>query len=215
MTRVSLAPPVVVAAPTKPSPSFVPRLRWPSLDNRHSSADLDRFPTWSQELSRHRAGEFGAWSDEFMTTVRRARDRVWLIDGFLLKLDDRARGSFFSVFSTVLSQTPAQNIRLITSNKAGHEDQIEQLRTLQDERRAPPRNEGFTIDIRLLREGKGKVRLPHDRFAIVDDELWHWGANVGGTHHEVNAYSRGWSACATGAAAYFRRLWTDNGEVKP
>lgn len=215
MTRVPLAPPVVVAAPTKSSPSFVPRLRWPSLDDRHSKADLHRFPTRSEELSRHGAGEFGAWSDGFMTAVRSARERVWLIDGFLLKVDDRARGSFFPVFGAVLRQTPAQSIRLLTANKAGHEEQIEQLRTLQDERRAPPRNEAFTIEVRLVREGRGRVRLPHDRFAIVDDELWHWGANVGGTHHEVNAYSRGWSADETGAADYFKRLWNDDGGARP
>jgi hypothetical protein len=149
-----------------------------------------------------------------MTTVRRARDRVWLIDGFLLKLDDRAMGSFLTVFGAVLSQTPAESIRLITSNKAGHVDQTKQLRTLQDERRAPPRNEAFTIDIRLMREGRGSARLPHDRFAIIDDELWHWGANVGGTHHEVNAYSRGWPVHETGAVAYFERLWGDTDGLK-
>jgi len=207
------APPIEVAIPTQLSLRFVLKLRWPSLDDSYSKIDLDRFPTRNEEWSRHSVGEFGAWSDEFLTTVRKARDRVWLIDGFLLKLDERAKGSFLTVFGAVLSQTQADSIRLINSNKAGHVDQIEQLRTLQDKRRAPPRNEAFTIDVRLVREGRGEVRLPHDRFAIVDDELWHWGANVGGTHHEVNPYSRGWSAHDTGAAAYFERLWGDTYEV--
>lgn len=214
MARMPLTPPIVLATTTQSSRTFVPELRWPSLDDSYSRNDLNRFPTWSEELLLHGAGEFGAWSDKFMTAIRSARDRVWLIDGFLLKVDDRARGSFSSVFGAVLRQTSAQSVRLLTSNKAGHEDQIKQLRTLQDERRAPPRNEPFTIDIRLVREGRSNVRLPHDRFAIVDDELWHWGANIGGTHHEVNAYSRGWSARDTGAADYFERLWTKTVEVE-
>jgi hypothetical protein len=65
-----------------------------------------------------------------------------------------------------------------------------------------------------MREGRGSARLPHDRFAIIDDELWHWGANVGGTHHEVNAYSRGWPVHETGAVAYFERLWGDTDGLK-
>lgn len=214
MAKIPFTPPIVVAMPTQSSLRYVPKLRWPSLDDSCSKIDLDRFPTRSEEQSRHGVGEFGAWSDEFMTTVNRATDRVWMIDGFLLKLDERAKGSFFAVFGSVLSQTQAKSIRLITSNKAGHVDQIEQLRALQDERRAPPHNEGFTIDVRLVREGRGAARLPHDRFAIVDDELWHWGANVGGTHHEVNAYSRGWPVHDTGAEHYFKRLWGDADEVR-
>ncbi|CAB3755441.1 hypothetical protein LMG29542_02595 [Paraburkholderia humisilvae] len=47
----------------------------------------------------------------------------------------------------------------------------------------------------------------HDRFAIVDDELWHFGATVGGCHPSINAFSRGWSATETRAEAYFFHLW--------
>ena len=115
-----------------------------------------------------------------MTAVQRARDRVWLIDGFLLKIDQRARANFFEVFERALGNTSgAQEIHLITSPKEGHREQIESLRRLQDARRAPPGNEPFTIEVRLGRDGKSSLRLPHDRFAIIDDELWHWGANEG------------------------------------
>ena len=215
MARIPTTPPIVLATTTQSSRTLVPELRWPSLDDSYSNIDLSRFPTWSEELSRHGDGEFGAWSDKFMIAIRSARGRVWLIDGFLLKVDDRARGSFSTVFGAVLRQTSAQSIRLLTSNKAGYEDQIKQLCALQNERRAPPRNEAFTIEVRLVRERRSNARLPHDRFAIIDDELWHWGANIGGTHHEVNAYSRGWLAEETGAADYFNRLWNDAGEAKP
>jgi hypothetical protein len=169
--------------------------------------DLDRFPYFHEEINRYGAGEFGAWSEGFISAVRGASSRIWLIDGFLLKIDKFAKGSFFDVFDRVLSQTSAQDIRLLTSNKDGHKQQIKHLRTLQDTRRAPPRNEPFTIEVRLLRGGRSGARLPHDRFALIDDELWHWGANVGGTHHEINAYSHGWSVHDTLATDYFERLW--------
>ena len=54
--------------------------------------------------------------------------------------------------------------------------------------------------------------LPHDRFAIVDTELWQWGANVGATHNQVNAYSRGWCAVRTRAVSFYKELWSA-GEV--
>jgi hypothetical protein len=47
----------------------------------------------------------------------------------------------------------------------------------------------------------------HDRFAIVDDELWHFGATVGGAHRSVNAFSRGWDAKTTRASEFFEEAW--------
>ena len=32
----------------------------------------------------------------------------------------------------------------------------------------------------------------HDRFAIMDQEIWHFGAAVGGMHGSLSAFSRGW-----------------------
>lgn len=33
----------------------------------------------------------------------------------------------------------------------------------------------------------------HDRFALLDDEIWHFGWTVCGVGHTLNAYSRGWT----------------------
>jgi len=48
----------------------------------------------------------------------------------------------------------------------------------------------------------------HDRFALVDDELWHFGATVGGAHRSINAYSRGWDVEATRAREFFDEVWS-------
>lgn len=48
----------------------------------------------------------------------------------------------------------------------------------------------------------------HDRFAIVDGELWHFGATVGGAHRSINAYSRGWDAAKARAREFFDEVWT-------
>lgn len=209
MTMFPPVLPVKKTPPPRTARSFVPALKWPSLNSSYVRVDLTRFPSLHEENYRYTIGEFGSWSEEFMSAFRSARDRVWLIDSFLLKINDEAKANFFEVFSSALGRTPAQPIRLLTSGKAGHQEQLIKLNQIQNARRAPPTNEGFTIEVKFIREGRTPVRLPHDRFAIIDDELWHWGANVGGTHHEVNAFSRGWPAHETGASDYFDRLWSD------
>jgi hypothetical protein len=32
----------------------------------------------------------------------------------------------------------------------------------------------------------------HDRFVMLDDELWHFGGTIGGFQPNLTAYSRGW-----------------------
>lgn len=46
----------------------------------------------------------------------------------------------------------------------------------------------------------------HDRFAIIDNELWHFGATVGGFHRDVNAVSRGWNAQTHDAVQFLIQL---------
>ncbi|MGA0565658.1 hypothetical protein ACO2RV_24895 [Ancylobacter sp. VNQ12] len=147
-----------------------------------------------------------------MDAVSQAADRIWLVDPFLLKVNDEVQATFSMVFKDALIRTRAQNIRLLTEGKIGHTDQIAQLKNLERYRQEHD-NPSFKIDITIIRDSKSFVRLPHDRFAIIDDELWHWGANVGGTHHLVNAYSRGWSARRTQADRYFDRLWKYAGSI--
>jgi hypothetical protein len=137
-----------------------------------------------------------------------------MVDPYLLALKAGDRGSFCDVFGSVLATTNASRIRLITSSKVGYGEQVKALRKIQDARNGPPRREDFLIEVRLLGSTRSASLLPHDRFAVIDDELWHWGANVGGTHCEVHAYSRGWSATQTRAAAYFDRLWRDTEAVR-
>jgi len=47
----------------------------------------------------------------------------------------------------------------------------------------------------------------HDRFAVLDDEVWHFGATVGGSHPALNACSRGWSDKDVGFSVLFDQIW--------
>lgn len=39
---------------------------------------------------------------------------------------------------------------------------------------------------------KGTFFEIHDRFVLLDDEIWHFGGAVGGVNLHLTAYSRGW-----------------------
>ena len=47
-----------------------------------------------------------------------------------------------------------------------------------------------------------------DRFAIVDDGLWHFGSTVGGGHPGLTAASGPWSASDTRAVEFFEECWS-------
>lgn len=194
-----------------PKPSSEPVLRWPSFDDTNASADLERFPTIDQETRRRGAGLFGAHSRAFMDVVRGARERIWVIDSYLFKMETTGGPCFSRTFETAFLNTEAFNIQLIASDTPGLKEQLQILKNVVRLRSRPGRQNAFQIEVRLVRNGRSSVTLPHDRFAIIDDELWHCGANVGGTHYEVNAYSRGWSATEKGALDYFDWLWRNAG----
>lgn len=86
-----------------------------------------------------------------------------------------------------------------------------------------PNADQWCARVRQLLAASGKSTIPdiqwktslqvalvlkvHHRFAIVDDELWHFEATVGGSHRSLNAYSRGWDACMTRAGEFFDEAW--------
>lgn len=43
----------------------------------------------------------------------------------------------------------------------------------------------------------------HDRFVLADNELWHFGADVGGGYEGISAISRGWA----GQAHDFKKIF--------
>ena len=50
----------------------------------------------------------------------------------------------------------------------------------------------------------------HDRFAVVDDALWHFGATVGGGHPSLNAASGPWPAEETRSVDFFEECWRES-----
>lgn len=54
---------------------------------------------------------------------------------------------------------------------------------------------------------KGTARPLHDRYAVVDDDLWHFGSTVGGGHPGLSSASRGWGRHVNNFETLFRSWW--------
>lgn len=124
--------------------------------------------------------------------------QVWIVDCYFADTPDLAD----ELFGIVTIADVAQ-VRIVTAER-------DELKDLQS-RATYWNNEGRrtgTIELRTLpQRERGWRVLPHDRFALVDGTLWHWGATIGGGYSGLNACSYGWSATRTGAVSWFERLW--------
>ena len=102
-----------------------------------------------------------------------------------------------------LEFSQARKIRLLT----GVEYELELLELLIEYSNMNLPGSG-TVEVHWKND-LDKRRFPHlhDRFAIVDGALWHFGSTVGGGHHTLTAASGPWSAAETGAKQFFEQCW--------
>lgn len=170
----------------------------------------NRFPTSTAAWERKHSCD-PVPLQKFGDAVAGAQERVWIVDEYLLMLD-KGKGRPTDRVDKILTWLPlwlaASDIRLLTKphQEVGEED----LKKFQQRARAisnhmARREKECRIEIRthLTRA----CDFIHDRFAIVDDELWHFGGTAGGFHAAVSAASRGWRAADHGAFDFFEEIW--------
>ncbi len=185
--------------------NFTPQLLIP-CEATQSGESHHHFPEYDFIMARYGVDDVRIVR-EFEKAISTAQ-RVWIIDKHLFSEDgknpshDRRIKKVVNWFLTNHIQT----IRILTGH---HDDQAEiekEFEVLEE----------YVTDNRAKVDTPLKVELSfalkdfdyiHDRFAIIDDELWHFGATVGGFHRDVNAASRGWSADAHKAVQFFDTAW--------
>jgi hypothetical protein len=217
---VPLAPPPFVnaSAPiTRPYPEQ--RILWPTFRGYGDGGGSDSvaFPSLTAIKARRAASPPEALT-AFVETAWMAQDRILVLDDFLFKPQE---GSQQTRYEQILFWLPdvlvANDIRFLTN---AHEDQAEQdaIQKLFKEhvgainQRAPRRAGAANIEIRFSLGSK--FPYVHDRFAIIDNELWHFGATVGGLHSSVNAATRGWDAEAHDAVRFFNDAWDGDADAQ-
>lgn len=145
----------------------------------------------------------------FCDAVWNAQQRVWVLDGYFLVTDKNRKpdNRIVTILGWLHERMAASDIRILT---ADHAEVTEFLGLFKDQEHYINESQTRRDTRCLIQINTGLNHSPidvHDRFAIVDDELWHFGATVGGFHASVNAASRGWSATHSGAVGFFELIW--------
>lgn len=210
---------VEAAVPIKrPSPDC--QILWPTAlgYGPRGGSDSTTFPSLDAIKARNAARPPEALQ-AFVEAAWIAEDRILVIDDFLFK--PRQHQSLQSRYDQILSWFPvglaANDIRLLTNALGDHAEE-EAIQKMFNERgeainRYGPRREGLAI-IRVRFTLGRRFPYVHDRFAVIDNELWHFGATVGGLHYQVNAATRGWDADARGAVRFFDEAWSGDSDAR-
>jgi hypothetical protein len=214
------APPFidVAAQPTRALPE--PRMFWPTFRGYGDGggSDSTAFPSLTAIKAR-RAARPPEALNVFVEAVRGAQDRILVLDDFLFKAleGQSAQSRYEQILLWLPDGLIANDIRFLT-NACGDSTQQNEIRKLFNERvtainhRAPRRHGTAQIEIKFSL-GRSFPYV-HDRFAIIDNELWHFGATVGGLHSLVNAATRGWNAEAHEAVRFFDEAWAGDGDAQ-
>lgn len=170
----------------------------------------DRFPTFTAIKARCSTIQPNQL-ESFKQALLLAEERFWVIDPYLFR-PEKDKGSRQDRIDQILEWFPENinisDIRFLTigCNKNEDDDLLNQFRDHIDLINLVPRRaQRINVDIRF--HLNRTFDYVHDRFAIIDDELWHFGATVGGLHSQVNAVSRGWRASDHGAEEFFDLVW--------
>lgn len=184
---------------------FTPQLLIP-CEVTHRDESRHHFPGIDAIMARYQVNDV-CIVKEFEAAIRTAQ-RVWIIDKHLFSEDGKNPIHSRRIQKVVnwFLTNHIQTIRILT----GHHDDQAKIEKEFEELEEFVTNERAKVDTPLKVDLSFSLKdfdYVHDRFAIIDDELWHFGATVGGFHRSINAASRGWSADTHKAVQFFDTAW--------
>ena len=184
-----------------PDPPVNPQLLWPSIKYEKGIKNQDSlfFPNKENVRKRYNA------SDTVLKLVA-FEEAVMKAEVCILVLDLHFDASGYQAIENAIPSSEANDIRLLTGSsiEKGKRDQlrIELTQYCNLYRDIPQREVLWKASL-----DKHLFPFPHDRFAIVDGALWHFGSTVGGGHSGLTAASGPWSARKTRAKEFFEECW--------
>ncbi|MCT8876779.1 hypothetical protein [Shewanella xiamenensis] len=184
---------------------FSPQLLIP-CEATQSGESHHHFPEYDAIMARYGVDDVRIVR-EFEKAISTAQ-RVWIIDKHLFS-EDGKNPSHGRRIKKVVDWFLTNHIHAIRILTGHHDDQAEiekEFKALEDSVTDSRAKVGDPLKVEISFALKDFDYI-HDRFAIIDEELWHFGATVGGFHRDVNAASRGWSADAHKAVQFFETAW--------
>lgn len=194
---------------------LIPKLIFGTLHDinfDNSMEDISYFPTFSQVKTKHSNKDTKALNC-FIQSIKEAQDRIWILDAYLFKPEGKEisekliNQKINKILNWFDEDLNASSIRFMTRKTDGLEDLSNKCKEhMQLINIGKVGKKGsIRIDLKYLPEA---FEVIHDRFAIVDNELWHFGAAVAGLNTGLNASSRGWSAKTSKAIMFFDEIWS-------
>lgn len=210
---INILPQIIDVGLREKGPASPPTILWPTVIGYGEDpmyGDSRKFPKWKEMKIRNEANSVAPLA-AFVQAAAEAQDRIFVLDEFLFNPKGRALNARIDEVLEWLPIASAVNhVRILTSSIATKndenivKDQLNERAKRINERRQS-RSAKLVVEVRFTL----KMNFPyvHDRFAIVDNELWHFGATVGGLHNLVNAASRGWRVDDHDAVRFFEMAW--------
>ena len=211
--------PVFRTAPSPQRPFPDKTIFWGSQEG-----GCNHFPVDRHVITDRKFSDYPAPLHAFGRAVSEALDRVWIVDEYLLMpdkkkgdTDELVKQKIMRRVQNILDWLPislaANDIRFLTKQHEEVEASTlarfqELAQAINDQSMRRPKKCNIEVRTHLTQ----KFDFIHDRFAIIDDELWHFGATVGGFHASVSAASRGWRASDHGAIEFFELAWNAGGQ---
>lgn len=181
------------------APTVPPALYWPSVDNYGMSVDTICFPDEAYIRKRRNMYERSTITlPIFEQAVATAHHRIFIMDRHF----DEEAG--VRSLQRAFEGSQASDVRLITGSVC----ELERNRSDFEQRINLRRDDDQQVSVQW-KTGLRRDRYPflHDRFAVVDNALWHFGATVGGGHRGLNAASGPWPAEETRSVEFFEECW--------
>ena len=167
------------------------------------SYDATHFPGVDEVNVRRRGIEAGneLGLRAFEEAVEGAEVHVFVLDHHFDK-----QGADILGGALILSQV--RDVRLLTGRGSLADADRKELADALTQSCNEERHDGRQVAV-LWRAILDTRRFPflHDRFAIIDGALWHFGATVGGGYSGLTAVSGPWPATETRAVEFFEECW--------
>lgn len=137
-----------------------------------------------------RNGDF--WTRFFTSQEAYIVDRFFSVDEYERLIDLMCEKITFSLNAvSILCLNHFEEVQSRNNTRNGKEEDIQ-----------------VVVKIFNMKKSEGTMFEIHDRFVLLDDQIWHFGGTVGGVNLHLTAYSSGWKDCDGKFKEYLNEIIT-------
>lgn len=170
------------------------------------ATDLTQCPNLNQVRGRYNMSlKHALVSQNFQQAILNAKQKIWILDTYLHK-NMKESSVFESILNLIKTNKQILSVRFYLRSKT-NENEINELvkyynDLIRDDKRS---HQGTKIECGFF----NNLDFIHDRFAIIDNNFWHFGSDVGASNQSLHATSYGWNSDKLQITNFFEELWEE------